>query len=127
MSRMARIAGLGGCLLAALGVLCGAFGAHALRGTLDPQAMAVWQTAVQNEFLHALALLQVAVICARRAGKAAGIASVAFFGGTLLFCGSLYALALGAPRGVGVATPIGGLAFVLGWIALGCAFVRADR
>jgi uncharacterized membrane protein YgdD (TMEM256/DUF423 family) len=123
----ARIAGICGCLLAALGLMCGAFGAHALRASLDVQAMALWQTAVQYQFLHALGLLLVAAIFARRSDRAMRIAGVAFVAGSVLFCGSLYALALGAPRGLGMLTPVGGFALLIGWVALACAFARVGR
>jgi uncharacterized membrane protein YgdD (TMEM256/DUF423 family) len=99
-------------------VLTGAFGAHALRDALDPAHRELWHTAVQYHFWHALALA-VAVLC--RDGKARRIAMPAFALGIVLFSGSLYALALGAPRWTGSVTPFGGIAFIAGWIALGAA------
>jgi uncharacterized membrane protein YgdD (TMEM256/DUF423 family) len=105
-------------------VLLGAFGAHALRHALDPDARELWHTASQYHFWHALAL---AIACLAPAGKARRIALVTFAVGIVLFCGSLYALALGAPRGCGVITPLGGVAFIAGWIALGRAFHRRDQ
>lgn len=97
-------------------VLLGAFGAHALRKVLDQQGMELWHTAVEYHFWHALAL---ALAVAWGRGRSARLATVAFAVGIALFCGSLYALALGAPRWVGIITPAGGLAFVVGWVALG--------
>ncbi|MDE2247729.1 MAG: DUF423 domain-containing protein [Pseudomonadota bacterium] len=97
-------------------VLAGAFGAHALRTVLDQRSMALWHTAVEYHFWHALALT-LAVAWGR--GRSGRVAAVAFAVGIVLFCGSLYALALGAPRWVGIITPLGGLAFVAAWIALG--------
>lgn len=100
-------------------MLLGAFGAHALRGALDATQLSVWQTAVQYHFWHVLALFGSGLLVAQRPSRFAIVAAVAFGCGIVLFCGSLYALALGAPRMVGVATPFGGLAFIAGWVCLG--------
>jgi len=105
-------------LLGAAAVLLGAFGAHALRDTLDDRALAIWHTAVEYQFWHVLAAVAVARLARDGASTCLRIAAVAFIAGIALFCGSLYALALGAPRLVGVITPFGGIAFVAGWIAL---------
>lgn len=111
-------------LAGASAVLLGAFGAHALRGVLGPDGRVLWHTASQYHFWHALAL---AVACLAPPGRARCRALAAFATGIVLFCGSLYALALGAPRWCGAITPLGGLAFVLGWIALGVALHRRER
>jgi uncharacterized membrane protein YgdD (TMEM256/DUF423 family) len=105
-------------LLGAAAVVLGAFGAHALRDTLDEHALAIWHTAVEYQFWHVLATVAVALLARDGVSTCLRIAAVAFVVGTVLFCGSLYALALGAPRLVGVVTPLGGIAFVVGWIAL---------
>jgi uncharacterized membrane protein YgdD (TMEM256/DUF423 family) len=126
VSPSGRFAGICGCLLAAGGVVCGAFGAHALRGTLTADSMATWLTAVHYQFLHAIGLILVAAFAGDRPGIATKFAIGGFVGGTLLFSGSLYALAVGAPTAFGMATPLGGLAFILGWIALACSIVRSD-
>ncbi|WP_233843247.1 DUF423 domain-containing protein [Dyella sp. 2HG41-7] len=97
-------------------VLCGAFGAHALRSVLDAPHYELWHTAVDYHFWHALALALTAFAVK---GRWRGIALLAFGIGIVLFSGSLYALALGAMRWIGIATPIGGVAFIVGWIALG--------
>lgn len=102
-------------------VLLGAFGAHALRGMLDTAHYELWHTAVQYHFWHALAL---AIVAMSGPGKARRVASLSFALGILLFSGSLYALALGAPRWIGIATPFGGMVFIIGWVAMGVA-VRA--
>ncbi|THD08037.1 DUF423 domain-containing protein [Rhodanobacter lindaniclasticus] len=99
-------------------VLLGAFGAHALRGVLDARTVELWHTAVEYHAWHALAL---ALAVALGRGRGARVARAAFAAGIVLFSGSLYALALGAPRWVGIITPFGGLAFVVGWLALGWA------
>ncbi|GAB3035292.1 DUF423 domain-containing protein [Oleiagrimonas citrea] len=98
-------------------VLLGAFGAHGLRATLDAQHMQIWETAVQYQFWHALALALTVVLAP--SGRSVKVALVAFALGIVLFSGSLYALALGAPRWTGIVTPFGGIAFVVGWLALG--------
>ena len=105
-------------VLGAAAVLLGAFGAHALRDTLDDRALAIWHTAVEYQFWHVLAAVAVALLARDGASTCLRIAAAAFVAGIVLFCGSLYALALGAPRLVGVITPFGGIAFVAGWIAL---------
>jgi uncharacterized membrane protein YgdD (TMEM256/DUF423 family) len=105
-------------------VLLGAFGAHALRGVLDAGGRELWHTASQYHFWHALALAAAGLA---PVGRARRWALGAFAIGIVLFCGSLYALALGAPRWCGAITPLGGLAFIVGWIALGLAFGRADE
>lgn len=102
----------------ALAVLLGAFGAHALRDVLGAQQLEIWHTAVQYQFWHALALFGCSVLMARHATRATRIAAIAFTCGLILFCASLYALALGAPRQIGIITPFGGLAFIIGWLSL---------
>jgi uncharacterized membrane protein YgdD (TMEM256/DUF423 family) len=110
----------------ALGVALGAFGAHALRGALDDTTMRLWHTAVEYQLWHALALLAVAL--ALPASRWQRIAAFAFAIGIVLFSGSLYALALGAPRLVGAITPFGGLALITGWLAMlpGLRHTRVD-
>jgi uncharacterized membrane protein YgdD (TMEM256/DUF423 family) len=103
-------------LAGASGVLLGAFGAHALHDTLGVQGREVWHTAVNYHVWHALAL---ALAVALGRGRSRRVAIAAFAIGIVLFSGSLYALALGAPRWCGVITPFGGLAFVVGWLTLG--------
>lgn len=108
-------------------VILGAFGAHALRGDLSPQMLDVWRTAVRFQFWHALALTACALLPTRRAAVTR-LAAILFAAGIVLFCGSLYALALGMPHTVGFITPFGGLAFILGWVALGVALsLSCDR
>ena len=105
-------------------VLLGAFGAHALRDVLDMHSRDLWQTAVNYHVWHALAL---ALAIGLGRGRSGRFAIAAFAIGIVLFSGSLYALALGAPRWTGIITPFGGLAFIAGWIALGLSLnARAD-
>ncbi|HEX6691916.1 MAG TPA: DUF423 domain-containing protein [Burkholderiales bacterium] len=108
-----------------MAVVLGAFGAHALKARLAPELLAVYHTAVQYHFWHALALLGVALAWPHLADHAwLRAAGWLFVAGLLLFCGSLYALALGAPRQLGVVTPIGGAALILGWLAFAAAALR---
>ena len=114
MGAWLTVSGISGFLAVALG----AFGAHGLQARLDGVAdgakrLAWWQTAAQYQLLHALALAVVALVIAR--APQARFAGVAFTFGTLLFSGSLYAMALGAPRWLGAVTPFGGLGFLAGW------------
>jgi len=111
-------------LAGASAVAFGAFGAHALRGVLDAQGAELWHTASQYQFWHALAL---ALTVAVAQGRPRRCARVAFALGIVLFSGSLYALALGAPRWVGAITPLGGVAFIVGWIALGLGIRRVPE
>ncbi|HEX5354062.1 MAG TPA: DUF423 domain-containing protein [Rhodanobacteraceae bacterium] len=117
-----RWPGAAAAVAGASAVLLGALGAHALRHDVSAPMLDVWQTAVRFQFWHALALAVCALV--PRRSHAAHLAAILFALGIVLFCGSLYALALGAPAAVGVVTPLGGLALVVGWIALGVALYR---
>ena len=114
-----------GCLAAAAAVALGAFGAHALRARLPADSIAVYQTAVQYHFYHALGLIALGVVAyhlpASGTLRAAGWLMLA---GMVLFCGSLYALAFGAARGLGMLTPVGGAAFIAAWIVAAVAVAR---
>ena len=107
-----------------LAVALGAFGAHGLRSILSEQALATWQTAVQYQMFHSLALLAVSIFYQSHPSKALKLSGLAFILGGLLFSGSLYALALGVAHGVGIITPFGGVSFLVGWIGL---FIAAWR
>jgi uncharacterized membrane protein YgdD (TMEM256/DUF423 family) len=112
-------------LLLFAAVALGAFGAHALRARLAPDLQAVWQTAVQYHAWHALALLAVGLLLLVRPDAGAGVAGWLFVAGIALFSGSLYALALTGVRGLGAVTPVGGVAFLAGWLALAWAAWRS--
>lgn len=107
-----------GALSAGLGVALGAFGAHALKARLSPDMLAVWETGVRYQIYHALALLAVAWALTRWPGSAVQASGWLFVAGTLLFSGSLYALALSGVRGLGAVTPLGGVAWIVGWALL---------
>ena len=115
---VARAALAAAALSGAAAVVAGAFGAHALRASLDAEALAVWRTAVEYQFWHALALLGVGAIARAESSAALKGATAAFAVGIVLFCGSLYLLVLGAPRWIGAVTPIGGVGLIVGWISL---------
>lgn len=103
-----------------LAVALGAFGAHALRESLDAYGLSVYNTAVQYHFFHTLALLGVALLLRPLTPppRALVLAGGAFATGILVFSGSLYLLAVTGERWLGAVTPVGGLAFLLGWSAL---------
>lgn len=103
----------------ATGVGCGAFGAHALRPRLlELGRLETWQTAVHYHLVHALALLALAAFTRSHASRAAAWVAVLWAAGIVLFSGSLYWLALGGPRWLGPVTPLGGVAFLAGWLSL---------
>jgi uncharacterized membrane protein YgdD (TMEM256/DUF423 family) len=122
MDRLFTAVGAGAALLA---VALGAFGAHALRGRLGPEALATFEVGVRYHMYHALGLLAVAAARARWPGAATAGAGWLFVAGIVLFAGSLYALAFGGPRWLGAITPLGGLAFLLGWASLAWAAATA--
>lgn len=106
-------------------VAFGAFGAHALKTKLAPDQMAVYQTAVQYHFWHALGLLAVGILLLHKAESGALVAAAWLLAaGIVLFSGSLYLLAFTGVRGLGAVTPIGGAAFLAAWAALAWAAWR---
>ena len=113
-----------GALSAFVAVAAGAFGAHALRGALPADRLEVFETAARYQRYHALALLAVGWLTSRGAGGAASLAGWLFVAGTVLFSGSLYGLSLIGARWLGAITPLGGVAFLGGWLALAWACRR---
>jgi uncharacterized membrane protein YgdD (TMEM256/DUF423 family) len=112
-----------GSLSGGLSVLTGAFGAHGLRDQLSPRQMEIYQTACHYQLAHALALVLVGVIAGLISKEgispsSLSVAGWAFTLGTIIFSGSLYALAITDIKILGAITPIGGLGFILGWFAL---------
>ena len=103
---------------ALIAVGAGAFGAHALRARLTPEYLTVFETAARYQMYHALALLAVAWAITRWPGALPVYAGWFFVGGTVLFSGSLYILALSGVRWWGAVTPLGGVAFLTGWVCL---------
>jgi len=110
-----------GALSGCLAVAAGAFGAHALRDRLSADLLGVFQTGVTYQMYHALALLGVGILLARFSTDGSVWLSAAgwlFVAGSVLFSGSLYLLALSGTTWLGAITPLGGVAFLLGWLAL---------
>jgi len=103
-----------GALNAAIAVAAGAFGAHALRERLEPRALEIFETAARYQMYHALGIL----LCGALATRGAQQAGWALQVGIVIFSGSLYALALTGVKGLGAITPIGGVAFLAGWLWL---------
>jgi uncharacterized membrane protein YgdD (TMEM256/DUF423 family) len=103
-------------LLLALATASGAFGAHALKGHLPAGRLELWETAVRYHFLQALGLLGVGLTLRALDSGALRAAAALIAVGIVLFSGSLYALALGAPRALGVLTPLGGLSWIIAWL-----------
>lgn len=114
-----------GSLLGALGVALGAFAAHGLRGTLSSADLATFEVGVRYHMYHTLALLAAALAVGRWGSASAVWASWFFVAGVVVFSGSLYLLALGGPRWLGAVTPIGGVAFLVGWALLVWTALRA--
>jgi uncharacterized membrane protein YgdD (TMEM256/DUF423 family) len=114
-----------GALSALVAVAAGAFGAHALRNRLVPDMQGVFEIGARYHMYHALALLAAAWAIGRWPGGPAVAAGWLFVAGTLIFSGSLYVLALTGQRWLGAITPLGGLAFILGWAALAWAALRS--
>ncbi|MDO7927117.1 DUF423 domain-containing protein [Pseudomonas sp. KFB-139] len=106
------------------GVALGAFAAHGLKGRLSPEYLAIFHTGVLYQLVHALALLGVAVLAAQIPGRLVTWAGFSFAIGIVLFSGSLYVLTLSGISKLGIVTPFGGLAFLIGWLALGVAAWR---
>lgn len=117
-----------GAFSGALAVAAGAFGAHALRARLDARMLEVFETAARYQMYHALALFAVAFVALRApsATTAVQVSGWGFVLGTLLFSGSLYAMALTGIRGLGAITPLGGVCFIAGWVALGLAALKLE-
>ena len=117
---MFRIAWTLGSISAFIGVAAGAFGAHALKARIDPAMLLVYETGVRYQLIHAIALLAVGLAAARFPAGRWSIPVGLFVAGTVLFSGSLYALALSGMRWLGAVTPLGGVCFLLGWLAVTC-------
>ena len=124
---MDRLFVLLGALSGLISVAAGAFGAHALKQRLDASALSVFETAARYQMYHALALVAVGLLAARAPSPSPllTVAGWLFVAGTLLFSGSLYALALSGLRVLGAVTPLGGLAFLGGWLLVAWVALRS--
>jgi uncharacterized membrane protein YgdD (TMEM256/DUF423 family) len=116
-----------GALSGVVGVALGAFGAHGLRSRLSPEMLAVFETGVRYHMYHALAIIGVASIAERwQASRLVLASGWLFLAGIVLFSGSLYLLATTGVRTLGAITPLGGVAFLLGWGFLAWAAISID-
>jgi uncharacterized membrane protein YgdD (TMEM256/DUF423 family) len=111
-------------LLIALATALGAFGAHALKAHLPQDKLQVYETAVRYHFLHALGLLAIGVLLRSLDGELLRWSAALVLAGIVLFSGSLYLLTFGAPRLVGIITPVGGLTLIAGWILFAVTVLR---
>jgi uncharacterized membrane protein YgdD (TMEM256/DUF423 family) len=111
-------------LLIALATVLGAFGAHALKAHLPQDKLQVYETAVRYHFLHALGLLAIGVLLRSLDGELLRWSAALVLAGIVLFSGSLYLLTFGAPRLVGIITPVGGLTLIAGWILFAATVLR---
>lgn len=126
---MERIFLMASGMLGALGVLLGAFGAHGLSARLaalpdGALRQGWWETAAHYHLIHALALVAAGYLAGKTGAGAATFAGYAFGAGILLFSGSLYAMTLTGVRVLGAVTPVGGLCFIVGWIAVAVAAAK---
>lgn len=121
---MYRTAIITGCILGALGVIFGAFGAHALKQVLDADQLQVFETGVRYQMYHAFAMVACGIVYQAHPDKKIRLASHFFLTGIILFSGSLYAMTLLKAKGAvglggfGILTPVGGIFFILAWIML---------
>ncbi len=107
-----------GAVSACVAVAAGAFGAHGLRDVVSAERLVVWETAARYQMYHALGLLIVAYLTAQKSAGPARLGGWLFVAGTIVFSGSLYALTLTGITILGAITPLGGLAFIAGWLVL---------
>lgn len=119
-----RVLGTAAVLLA-LATIAGALGAHALKSHWPAERLDVYDTAVRYQFYHSLGLLGLGLALRTLDVGALRAAALLIIAGIVLFSGSLYALTLGAPRVIGVVTPVGGLALIAGWLAFAYGIWRA--
>jgi uncharacterized membrane protein YgdD (TMEM256/DUF423 family) len=115
-----------GSINAALAVMLGAFGAHALKARISPDMLSVYHTASQYHFYHALGMLLIAALASQlNSSGALRLSGFLMLAGIVLFSGSLYLLAVTGVTWLGAITPLGGLAFIAAWVVLAYAAVRA--
>ncbi len=120
-----RIFLVAGALALLLAIMLGAYGAHGLEGSLSANAWSAYQTAVQYQFIHGLGLIATVLLAHRFPGsKLIAASSWLLLIGIILFCGSIYATSFGAPASLGALAPYGGIAFMLGWLALAIGVLR---
>ena len=123
---MDRLFFAAGALSAFIGVALGAFAAHGLKARLDASMLAIFETGVRYQMYHALGLLAVGWACTKWPGAWMNASGWLLIAGTVIFSGSLYVLALTGVRWLGAITPIGGLAFLTGWLCLAWAVLKSS-
>ena len=123
---MQRIFFILGALSGCMAVAAGAFGAHGRKQRISDEMLVVFETGARYQMYHALALLATAWACTRWPGLATTSAGWLLLAGTVIFSGSLYVMALTGQRWLGAVTPLGGLAFLAGWLCLAWAAFRGD-
>ena len=116
-----------GSVFGMMAILAGTFGAHGLEQTVTPSLLQTFDTGVRYHMYHALALIGVAWACEHFGGKLPVAAGWLFVIGIIVFAGSLYLLAITGARWLGMITPIGGVAFVVGWLLLIVAGAQSRR
>lgn len=114
-----------GAAVIAAAVGAGAFGAHGLKGRLDPRALELWETAVRYLVISGFGLLATGLAARVEPGRPWNLAALMLLVGGLVFAGTVAAIALGAPRWLGAVTPVGGLLMIAGFVALAVIWVRA--
>jgi uncharacterized membrane protein YgdD (TMEM256/DUF423 family) len=115
-----------GNLLSALAVILGAFGAHALKARITPEDLAIFETGVKYHFYHALGLILIGLIGFHYSPQLLRLPAIALSLGILLFSGSLYLMVLSGARWLGAVTPLGGVAFIAGWLLLAFNLYRSS-
>jgi uncharacterized membrane protein YgdD (TMEM256/DUF423 family) len=115
-----------GSLLGMTGVAAGAFGAHALKTRVEPDMIAIFETAARYQMYHAVALVGLGLFASRIDQSMLQVSGFSFLAGTLIFSGTLYALVLTGNRGLGAVTPVGGALLIFGWLMLAVVAMRAS-
>jgi len=115
-----------GALLGAVSVIAGAFGAHALAARLEPRELALWETAARYLMVGAFALLLLGLFGRQGSAKGVDAAGWCLLAGSVIFSGTVFALALGSPRWLGAVTPIGGLLLIIGFLIFAWAALKGS-
>ncbi|MBH0178629.1 MAG: DUF423 domain-containing protein [Nitrospira sp.] len=116
-----------GCVLAGVGVAAGAFGAHMLKTILEPPMLAAYDTATRYQMYHAFGMVLVGIVMRVYDDRRLAMSGWLFAMGMVLFCGSLYGIALAGLKWLGPITPLGGLTFIIGWGLLGWGVWKGVR
>jgi uncharacterized membrane protein YgdD (TMEM256/DUF423 family) len=127
MQPLARLFIVLGSINAALAVVFGAFGAHALKARISAQMLEVYHTSAQYHFYHAIGMVLVGIVATQIQNTGAlRLSGFLMLAGIVLFCGSLYLLAITGITWLGAVTPLGGLAFIAAWVALAFSVLRGN-